>query len=611
MPSDSRVLEHVSTSSLVAATWSHLFDPTPILRVLAKRLLICLYALPQTRSPSGSAELLGSAPGWSGLRKLFSQFSLEHEVVGVFDDAEQAKSTQIQARLQVAGHSTQANLFGAASLEATASRHLLRYPHHWSSSRLSTLGFGGSAVVQDEEKFSRINVDTWRALLSCHGTPEAAISSALAMFPLVSRPNIVTAAEFLCGASHVVGVQRQTLSSLLEMWRASQTPFLEYPLPIATQYILQRVGTALEHQFFQELGDIKSIVSPDAERNLRLLTCCVVEIPQSISTPWAQRITEFVFPAGNTLPSVPASLRPSWVLLCLVWIKASRITGLSSVSDPLERMRLAMTTAESWDSSQKLLFLQFMDIWTHLHACAETELLEVFPEFYRVTFILQQDASEEVKKRAILVATKLGFSFFARAKTVEEWLSCILEQMAAPSWKLKVPALPSLQVVCFTHRFLLSKQVKGRALDCVQLCLRDGTPEVREAARTCFTSLLLSFDVVHSPLRDSLIEQFSAVVRATAPKTMSSEYLRSLLAALSGLSAMVQARPYDVPDWMPSVLETVARCSHRAAPVGELARKCVAEFWRTHGDEFFRYEALFSSSQLSAIRNHSAASYFA
>ena len=60
--------------------------------------------------------------------------------------------------------------------------------------------------------------------------------------------------------------------------------------------------------------------------------------------------------------------------------------------------------------------------------------------------------------------------------------------------------------------------------------------------------------------------------------------IRSIHSGVIGLSGLIRSSPYDIPVWMPTAVVSVARCVGSPAPIGDAARRCVDEFWRTHRD---------------------------
>src|SRR5690606_30547992 len=85
-------------------------------------------------------------------------------------------------------------------------------------------------------------------------------------------------------------------------------------------------------------------------------------------------------------------------------------------------------------------------------------------------------------------------------------------------------------------------------------------------------------------------------------------------AGVLGLSAVVLAYPYDVPDFLPDVLEQLSRFTDDPPPIGGPVTKSVFDdFRRTHRDEWeSRFVQLFTPAQLEAVESVSTIqSYFA
>ena len=91
-----------------------------------------------------------------------------------------------------------------------------------------------------------------------------------------------------------------------------------------------------------------------------------------------------------------------------------------------------------------------------------------------------------------------------------------------------------------------------------------------------------------------------------------------------GLSALLAAHPYDVPDWMPATLAILASHLRDPSPIdGSLfsftyvsndqgiVKETLNEFWRTHQDEWLFFQELFTQDQQDSIRQSTVPSYFA
>ena len=68
-----------------------------------------------------------------------------------------------------------------------------------------------------------------------------------------------------------------------------------------------------------------------------------------------------------------------------------------------------------------------------------------------------------------------------------------------------------------------------------------------------------------------------------------------------GLGACVLSAPYDVPEWMPEVLEELSRRANEPNPVKDTVRLAFSEFKKTHQDAWAETRAAFTSEQWETI----------
>ena len=64
-----------------------------------------------------------------------------------------------------------------------------------------------------------------------------------------------------------------------------------------------------------------------------------------------------------------------------------------------------------------------------------------------------------------------------------------------------------------------------------------------------------------------------------------------------GVVACILSSPYDVPEWMPEHLETLARWAGQPSPVKETVQRAFGEFKKTHQDTWAETKAAFTSEQ--------------
>lgn len=74
-----------------------------------------------------------------------------------------------------------------------------------------------------------------------------------------------------------------------------------------------------------------------------------------------------------------------------------------------------------------------------------------------------------------------------------------------------------------------------------------------------------------------------------------------------GLAALVRSSPYAVPAWLPAVLELLAAHAQDPFPLCTEVQATVAEFKRTHHDNWAECRAAFSEEQLAFILDNCSA----
>ncbi|KAI9102563.1 hypothetical protein DFS34DRAFT_609661 [Phlyctochytrium arcticum] len=159
-------------------------------------------------------------------------------------------------------------------------------------------------------------------------------------------------------------------------------------------------------------------------------------------------------------------------------------------------------------------------------------------------------------------------------------------------WQVRWRTLPMLQIFFFRHLFLLSPEVVNQVMEGVAGLLEDAHLEVRQLASVTLSGLIrCSQREAVEVLKERFTRELSLTHRQQrknrdAPPTSpsNSHTVQKRHAAVLGLSALVQAFPYDLPPWMPSVLTTLAPCVEERSPIGPSVQRVFAEFRRTHQD---------------------------
>ncbi|KAJ3341432.1 hypothetical protein HDU93_004833 [Gonapodya sp. JEL0774] len=166
-------------------------------------------------------------------------------------------------------------------------------------------------------------------------------------------------------------------------------------------------------------------------------------------------------------------------------------------------------------------------------------------------------------------------------------LSALTEQTrAAQSWHIRSRTLPVLQVIVFRQLNLLDVDQVNEVMNAVSALLEDIQLEVRSLAAVTLSGILR---LITASSIEMLEQKFTATLKRTdIPRGRSGNPPPGRLverhAAVLGLSSIVQAFPYTVPDFVPNILVKLANTIGEPAPVGATAKKALADFKRTHHD---------------------------
>lgn len=183
-------------------------------------------------------------------------------------------------------------------------------------------------------------------------------------------------------------------------------------------------------------------------------------------------------------------------------------------------------------------------------------------------------------------------------------LAC--ERIALSSrYRIRGALLPFIQVFSFSILCTASSEALERMRKIVVNLLSDSQLEVREAAGSTFIPLIR--DAPEDVVAVSRSNFLSALKRTSkrAPRgrkvSFTPEELSARHGAVVGLGSMVSSSPYDVPEWMPSVLVALTECISDTQPISTTTQKIFADFMRTHRDEWQHHKLAFSEEDLEMV----------
>ncbi|KAJ2642127.1 Proteasome activator BLM10, partial [Coemansia sp. RSA 1694] len=236
--------------------------------------------------------------------------------------------------------------------------------------------------------------------------------------------------------------------------------------------------------------------------------------------------------------------------------------------------------------------------------------IEHIPTLLPMFSVLQEQSDdEEVARLAKLVMQYLAQVLYTAqmSEGVTSKVLALLEE-ESNSWHVITKTLPLLCTLTFSNRFTLSHDVRMRIVDTTALFLEHDQIEVRHIASTSLTSLV---KCASSNVIADINSKFSAKISTRLPRVRygkplkdSAAYSRLALtrhAGVLGLSCLVLAFPYTIPDWLPEVLVLLAGCIDDPNPIQSTVQRTFAEFRRTHMDTWHEDRKRFTSSQLELL----------
>ncbi|KAI0308000.1 hypothetical protein B0F90DRAFT_1813347 [Multifurca ochricompacta] len=227
-------------------------------------------------------------------------------------------------------------------------------------------------------------------------------------------------------------------------------------------------------------------------------------------------------------------------------------------------------------------------------------ILPLMPELFRFTEV--NDNDELLSRARMLLVRMCGVT--PPRPLIGQILHAIFDTILnSPSWKVRMQALPLVQVFYFRQVPLLSDARITEILEVLCKCLDDEVVEVREMAATTLSGVLRV-----SPRRSQLTlkDRFVKLLRRSPlPSRQSPVYnaaIRQRHAAILGICALIDSYPYTVERWMPELLANVlAEHAYDPVPISLAVQKCASNFKKTHQDTWHEDSKRFTEDQLAAL----------
>ncbi|CAH1792982.1 unnamed protein product [Owenia fusiformis] len=224
-------------------------------------------------------------------------------------------------------------------------------------------------------------------------------------------------------------------------------------------------------------------------------------------------------------------------------------------------------------------------------------------KFLPLICIYVQDTTDDELKAECQTALHLMAHTLQRTENVQHVLHVIKEISGLGIWRARTAVLTFIQAFVFYNLFtVLQTEHLDQIKDVVLHLLVDDQLEVREAAAVTLGGFL---HCGYLKIDKQMLTHFEKLSSTKVKKQkrqqqvpISIESLIKRHAGILGLSALVQAYPYDVPEFMPQVLMDLSNHLDDPQPIQMTVKKTLSDFRRTHHDNWQDHKQKFTDDQL-------------
>lgn len=261
---------------------------------------------------------------------------------------------------------------------------------------------------------------------------------------------------------------------------------------------------------------------------------------------------------------------------------------------------------EEGENKQLILLCKTVMKWLH-HSCLRCFGIltkEVFPIVPVICNLLSVLHDEDLNACCKATLTNLSAQLLT-PDVLPHALHTIKEVTGLQSWRARVAILHFLQISVFGNFFLLQNSESKLAIQELLLhLLCDERLEVREVAAMTLSGMMhCGFLEMNTDMMNHFerLRRVKLKKRHAATEPDSLEKLIKRHAGVLGLSACVQAHPYDVPDFIPQVLMDLSVHVNDPQPIQMTVKKTLSDFRRTHHDNWHDHKQMFTDDQLVVL----------
>ena len=329
--------------------------------------------------------------------------------------------------------------------------------------------------------------------------------------------------------------------------------------------------------------------------------------------------------------------------------------NMKVIASKLEKWRNERVPGQSVDSSPYVTGASTILSWWQsvVIGTACMVMLPFVAKYILPETLHMMDVKEEVE---LMSSAAAMLRYIGNAPFAPELIPGVVEAIEKivterRQWHHRLRIMIVIQVFYYRQLFVLSKSDRKRLFDVVIVLLNDSQLEVREAASSTLSGMIQCTKFDERNLVLPLLQRFeTGILMNPMPKKRThgtsgsgistpqangidtpprsgfstpnglehlrhnkdSETLIRRHAAVLGLSSIISAFPYEVPEWMPSTLAFLAnRASGDRGMIGLSVKKTLGDFKKTHQDTWLMDQKLFNEDELEALEGVFSSNYFA
>ncbi|KAK0164442.1 hypothetical protein PV328_003071 [Microctonus aethiopoides] len=185
-------------------------------------------------------------------------------------------------------------------------------------------------------------------------------------------------------------------------------------------------------------------------------------------------------------------------------------------------------------------------------------------------------------------------------RNINNMLDALWEVSNATSWSTRSSCLSFIEVFVFHNMGVIMSNDEWvkRIQEMVLRLIADERLEVREKAGRVLCGLL---HCALLPKQEALLNEFKKKSKTKVKNNP--DNLRLKHAGILGLCAFIQAHPYDVPKYVPSIFEDLNLSLNDPQPIPTTIRKTLGDFKRTHYDGWTTHAQCFTEEQLGILQD--------